>query len=59
MLGKIKAYSEDVSAGIIVGNDRQQYIFDIAEWKSHTPPANNMFVDFKEDHGHAVEIKNV
>lgn len=59
MFGKIKAYSDDVSAGIILGDDRRQYLFDIADWTSDIPPANNMFVDFKENHGHAVNIRNV
>lgn len=46
MRGIIKAYSIDVNAGVIDGDDGNQYGFTQSEWAGDNAPAANDKVNF-------------
>lgn len=57
MLGKIKAYSEVVSAGVIIGTDNKEYTFYKNDWTSTELPINDMSVAFESFCGEAKKVK--
>ena len=46
MRGKIKAYSEDVNAGVITGEDGKVYGFAVNEWIEGKKPVPDQSVSF-------------
>jgi cold shock CspA family protein len=46
MRGTVKAYSKDVNAGVIKGDDGNQYGFTKSEWGGDESPAANESVNF-------------
>lgn len=57
MNGKIKVFSGDVSAGLILSVDGKIYPFLKQEWLSSPSPKNNMKVTFDDKFGRAWQAK--
>jgi hypothetical protein len=56
MKGKIKAYSADVNAGVIVGDNRKTYGFRQTEWRGIALPAKDEKVTFDGKNQQATNI---
>ncbi len=51
MNGKVKAYSTDVNAGVIKGNDGKDYQFQNETWGGASQPKQNESVTFESTCG--------
>ena len=56
MKGNIKAYSNDVNAGVISGEDGNMYCFPRSEWWSKNIPVGNETVRFNPAGRHATKV---
>jgi hypothetical protein len=54
--GIIIAYSKDMTAGVIKSG-KKNYYFNIKEWLSETPPANNLKVSFEMEKSNVRNVK--
>ena len=58
MKGKIKAYSTDVNAGVISGDDGKSYHFGKNEWTGKTLPQSNENEQFTPADRAAVNVRD-
>jgi hypothetical protein len=58
MKGKIKAYSADVNAGLISGEDGRTYRFTKSEWGGRENPFGDERVNFAGETRQAKKITN-
>lgn len=56
MKGQILGYNKHSQTGVIVGEDRQRYNFDVSDWLSIDEPVAGVFVDFVAQDTEAKEI---
>jgi hypothetical protein len=56
MKGKVTAYSISVNAGIIKGDDGNDYQFNQRQWRDHKLPMNNQSVTFDNNSNQAQEV---
>ena len=57
--GTILAYSDDVNAGVIDGDDGRKYPFAATEWLATSKPQNNMSVVFTPSAKAALKVNKV
>ena len=56
MKGRIKAYSKDVNAGLIIADNGSSYIFPKKEWNGQKSPEVNKRVEFDQAADHARNV---
>lgn len=56
MYGKVIAFSADLQAGYLVGQNGRHYTFLAAEWSAPHPPSVELSVQFEAVNGQAINI---